>query len=108
MLEALEVIRDLSASAKLLHDLYRLSRAGEIMPRLTDLAKMCGAFDAHAVDSILRGLEKQREIRRWHGTRSQYRGHQSILLLETGKRLRTEGCPEGFDPIDPHPGRAAK
>ena len=44
--EALEVIRDLSANAGLL---VRRPRGY----------------------SILRGLEKQREIRRWHGTRSQ-------------------------------------
>jgi hypothetical protein len=87
-------------SVKVHAHLGMLARTTETLPRLMDIASQCGIFDAHDVYMAFDRLERLRHIRRWHGTRSQYRGEQSILIMATGQRLRTAGCPAGVDPVD--------
>ena len=85
--------------AKVLDHLLTAAAFTEELPSLKTIAAPCGVFDAHDVYTALDRLEHQRIIRRWHGTRSQYRGEQSILIMATGQRLRTAGCPAGVDPV---------
>jgi hypothetical protein len=81
--------------------LYRwlLMRESDVLPRLIDIARdapefrSCRTATPYELWSALHRLSKSGRILWRCGTRSENRGHQAIRIRETGRVLKTAGCP---------------
>ena len=83
------------------------AESGRPLPRLCWIADHLGIGTSNTVDRCLRSAAHMGLIRYWHGTRTYCRGEQTIMILATGPRIRSAGCPAGVDPVDPQHREAA-